>query len=135
MLETLPQFVDDEGKNMLSLQIELKHMEKKTKLYTMDPAFYHETYKTGFTLTYKEEYRKTQDFKDLVTEAETAAQARKNVFKKVIFKKEKMQENGVIGTLQEKLLKMICLFCEIYTCLIRDEDLDFVPSFNDKIAG
>ncbi len=30
---------------------------------------------------------------------------------------------------------MIYLFCEIFTCTIQDENLDFVPPYDDKTAG
>ena len=46
-----------------------------------------------------------------------------------------MQQKSAIRTMQEKALKMICLFYEMYTYSIRDEDPDFVPSYDDKTAG
>ena len=91
--------MDEKGKdltaNMLLLNIEFKHMENKVQLYDKDKAFYSEPCKIGFILTCKEEYRKTADFKDLVTEAETvaetaeqtAAQTCSNVFRETIYKK------------------------------------------------
>ena len=60
LLETLPQYVNDEGKdlvaNVLSLKIELKHMENKTRLYDTNKVFYPETCKIGFTLICQKEY-------------------------------------------------------------------------------
>ena len=91
LLETLPQFVDDEGKkleeNMLSLNIELKHMENKTKMYLIDLAFYPETCKTDFTLTCKDKYKNTKEFHDLVTEMETAKQTCINTLRDVTYKR------------------------------------------------
>ena len=46
-----------------------------------------------------------------------------------------MQGNGTILTIQEMALHMICLFREIFTCEIKNEDLDFVLLYNNKTAG
>ena len=73
--------------NMLSLNIKLKHMENKTKMYLIDLAFYPETCKTDFTLTCKDKYKNTKEFHDLATEMEMTKQTCINTLRDVTYKR------------------------------------------------
>ena len=139
LLDTLPQFVDDEGAdlaaNMLSLKIELRHMENKVKQFEMKEDWYPDTCKIKFKLTCKTEFKKNQEFEQLVKDASQAVQECNNTLRECIYKKKKLQEAGAIRTIQEKAIKNIAMFCEIYTCAIRDTDKHYIPPYDDKTAG
>ena len=104
---------------MLLLKIGLNHMERKAKRFKENEIWYPDTCKIGSNLTCNVEHKNTGAFQELEKEASQVVQDCNNKLRNRIYRTEKIQENDMVRTIQEKQLKT-CLFLQnIYMCHLR----------------